>query len=120
PEEPPQFNKGDWVLDSGNPGRPGIFTGRTEQQGPFLMLEIEFGPGDRTFRPVDYLRPANQGADDSPAGRLRRQEFGRAADLRRLITFEKLKGALHDVIYSMEAAQIDFLPYQFKPVLKFI
>lgn len=84
------------------------------------MLEIEFGPGDRTFRPVDYLRPANQGADDSPAGRLRRQEFGRAADLRRLITFEKLKGALHDVIYSMEAAQIDFLPYQFKPVLKFI
>ncbi len=41
-------------------------------------------------------------------------------DLQRLITFEKLKGTLHEFIYSMEAAQIDFYPYQFKPVLKFI
>ncbi|MDZ7262487.1 MAG: SNF2-related protein, partial [candidate division KSB1 bacterium] len=36
------------------------------------------------------------------------------------ITYEKLKGTLHEVIYSMEAAQIDFYPYQFKPVVKFI
>jgi len=46
--------------------------------------------------------------------------FGRMRDLQRLITYEKLKGVLHEVIYSMEAAQIDFYPYQFKPVLKFI
>src|SRR5690606_2076758 len=46
--------------------------------------------------------------------------FGRLRDLQRLLTFEKLKGTLHEVIYSMEAAQIDFYPYQFKPVVKFI
>ncbi|MFU8772745.1 MAG: DEAD/DEAH box helicase [Anaerolineales bacterium] len=37
-----------------------------------------------------------------------------------MITYEKLKGTLHEIVYSMEAAQIDFYPYQFKPVLKFI
>ncbi|BEQ13133.1 hypothetical protein FAK_01990 [Desulfoferula mesophila] len=41
-------------------------------------------------------------------------------DFKRLLTYEKLKGTLHEVIYSMEAAQIKFYPYQFKPVLKFI
>jgi hypothetical protein len=52
--------------------------------------------------------------------RLRAGHFGKVRDLQRLITYEKLKGTLHEVIYSMEAAQIDFYPYQFKPVLKFI
>lgn len=47
-------------------------------------------------------------------------EFGRAEDLRRVLTFEKLRGSLDDLLYSMDAAQIDFLPYQFRPVLKFI
>ena len=52
--------------------------------------------------------------------RLQAGHFGNVRDLQRLITYEKLKGTLHEVIYSMEAAQIDFYPYQFKPVLKFI
>ncbi|MEO5803756.1 MAG: SNF2-related protein [Verrucomicrobiota bacterium] len=43
-----------------------------------------------------------------------------ADNLRRLLTFEKLKGTLHDFIYSMDAARIDFLEYQFKPVLTFV
>jgi len=116
----PDITKGDWVIDTNNPGRPGIFTGRTQRQGPFLMLEIEFGPGDRRFRPVNHLRRAREDDDSSILGRLRSRTFGKIADLRRLITFEKLKGTLHEIIYSMEAAQIDFLPYQFKPVLKFI
>jgi len=46
--------------------------------------------------------------------------FGHIDDLRRLLIFEKLKGALHDFIYSMDAARIQFMEYQYKPVLKFI
>lgn len=116
----PSFARGDWVVDSNNPGRPGIFTGRTTTQGSFTLLEIEFGPGDRRFRPLDYLRPAGQTTAQDLGSRLARGEFGKLSDLRRLLTFEKLKGTLHEVIYSMEAAQIDFYPYQFKPVIKFI
>lgn len=51
---------------------------------------------------------------------VRRGLYGRADDLRRLLTFEKLKGTLHDFLYSMESAKIEFLEYQFKPVLAFL
>ena len=52
--------------------------------------------------------------------KLHRPESGGAEDLRQLLTFEKLKGPLYGFLYSMEVAGIDFLEYQFKPVLKFI
>jgi len=52
------FEKGDWVIDENRPGRPGIFTGRIQQQGHFVLAEIEYGPGDRRFRPMVYLQPA--------------------------------------------------------------
>src|SRR5205814_1020099 len=58
--------------------------------------------------------------DADPVAGVAGGEFGRAEDLQRVLTFEKLRGALHDFLYSMDAAQIDFLPYQFRPVLKFI
>lgn len=84
------------------------------------MIELEYGPSDRRFRPLQYLEPIQQGEDNSLEGRLKKGNFGTIADLQRIMTFEKLKGTLHEVIYSMEAAQIDFYPYQFKPVVKFI
>jgi superfamily II DNA or RNA helicase len=114
------FQKGDWIIDQNQPGRPGIFTGRTQRHGHFLLAEIEFGPGDRRFRPTAYLRPAPREQSLTIAERIGESLWGRISDLRRLLTFEKLRGTLDDIIYSMEAAQIDFLPYQFKPVLKFI
>jgi len=58
--------------------------------------------------------------DNTISGALLAGRYGRARDLQRLITYEKLKGTLHEIIYSMEAAQIDFYPYQFKPVLKLV
>lgn len=114
------FKPGEWVVDLHNPGRPGIYTGNSQRQGPFLLIELEYGPGDRRFRPLDYLEKANQGSDESVEGRISAGRYGTLADFRRLLTFEKLKGTLHELIYSMEAAQIDFYPYQFKPVVKFI
>ena len=36
------------------------------------------------------------------------------------MTFEKLRGMLTDVFYSMKTSEIDFYPHQFKPVLRFI
>ncbi|HEY5047024.1 MAG TPA: hypothetical protein VII49_03260 [Rhizomicrobium sp.] len=46
--------------------------------------------------------------------------FGGPIDLRRVLTFEKIKGDLTNVFYSMEASNTDFYAHQFKPVLKFI
>jgi len=85
--------------------------------GRILMLQLEYGPQDTAYRPEGQLEPAL--VRRSMRQMLAEGRFGQVIDLRRLITFEKLKGTLDEVIYSMEAAQIDFLPYQFKPVLKF-
>lgn len=61
-------------------------------------------------RPLAYLETLGENSIGSIENRLRDGHY-----LQGLITYEKLKGALHEVIYSMEAAQIDFYPYQFKP-----
>ncbi len=82
------------------------------------MVQLSYPGGGTGFRPLASLEVMQ--APGSMDERLRTGHFGKVRDLQRLITFEKLKGTLHEVIYSMEAAQIDFYPYQFKPVLKFI
>lgn len=114
------FNNGDWIIDTNNPGRIGQYTGHSYSAGPHTMVELRFPDGSLKRRPLGVLQPAPQTGAVSIEGRLTTGPFGRSTDLQRLITFEKLKGALHEVVYSMEAAQIDFYPYQFKPVLKFI
>lgn len=112
------FEVGQWVIDIADPSRRGQVTGKTYMAGPHKMVELRFPDGTMKSRPLQALRPAtDEGSiDDQLLG----GRFGRLRDLQRLLTFEKLKGTLHEVIYSMEAAQIDFYPYQFKPVIKFI
>jgi len=82
------------------------------------MIQLSYPGGGTSYRPLDALQPMPP--TTTLGQRLQAGQFGKVRDLQRLITYEKLKGTLHEVIYSMEAAQIDFYPYQFKPVLKFI
>ena len=114
------FSPGDWIIDTKNPGQPGQYTGKWTKAGPHIMVQLSFPGGGASSRPLSFLQPMINGSSSTIEERLREGHFGKLRDLQRLITFEKLKGTLHEVIYSMEAAQIDFYPYQFKPVLKFI
>jgi len=82
------------------------------------MVELRFQDGSTTFRPAFVLE--RLGKVENLEDRLAGARFGRLRDLQRLVTFQKLRGTLQEVIYSMDAAEIDFYPYQFKPVLKFI
>lgn len=116
PEVP--FSRGDWLLDRSNPGQPGQYTGNWSHAGPHIMVELSLAGGSTRWRPLATLEAIPR--TGSIVERFRLGHFGRVRDLQRLITYEKLKGTLHEIIYSMEAAQIDFYPYQFKPVLKFI
>jgi len=121
PEKEIPFSTDDWVIDRNNPGQPGQYTGNWRRAGPHhIMLQLSYPGGGRSFRPLAFLEAMTRNGQGSIEERLRRKHFGNVRDLQRLITYEKLKGTLHEVIYSMEAAQIDFYPYQFKPVLKFI
>ncbi|MDW7773743.1 MAG: helicase-related protein [Desulfobulbaceae bacterium] len=114
------FSTNDWVIDRNNPSHPGQYTGNWRKAGPHIMVQLAYPGGGTSYRPLGALEVMPQTRDGTIEDRLRSGHFGNIGDLQRLITYEKLKGNLHEVIYSMEAAQIDFYPYQFKPVLKFI
>lgn len=101
-----------------NPGRRGITTGRTKQAGSFVMVEVDFGPNEKQYKRFDSLEPA--GEADDPIDLLKLGRYGDPTDLRRCLTFEKVKGDLTNVFYSMESSNTEFYPHQFKPVLKFI
>jgi SNF2 family DNA or RNA helicase len=113
------FKPGDWLIDKSNPGQPGQYTGNCRKAGPHTMVQLIFPGGGSVYRPITCLKLIKN-TKGTIEDRLKEGHFGKIRDLQRLITYEKLKGVLYEVIYSMEAAQIDFYPYQFKPVLKFI
>jgi superfamily II DNA or RNA helicase len=114
------FAKGAWILERDNPGHLGQYTGEHRKAGPHVMVGLQYPNGEVRFRPLACLELQPSTSTASLGSLLAAGRFGSTRDLQRLVTYEKLKGTLHEVIYSMEAAQIDFYPYQFKPVLKFI
>src|SRR5687768_4688162 len=112
------FTAGQTVYHVNSPARRGVLTGRKRQTGPITAWEVVFGANDRVYIPEAVLRQEEQ--SDSLEDKIAAGQFGRPDDLRRRMTFEKLKGSLSEFIYSMDVAEIDFLEYQFKPVLKFV
>lgn len=101
-----------------NPGRQGSTTGRTKRAGSFMMVEVNFGPNEKQFKRYELLEPIDE--DKDVFDLLKDGLFGSPSDLRRVLTFEKIKGELTNVFYSMEASNTDFYPHQFKPVMRFI
>jgi SNF2-related domain len=101
-----------------NPGRQGTTTGRSKKAGSVLMVEVDFGPNEKLFKRYEFLELATTEAglfDLLEAG-----VFGGPSDLRRVLTFEKIKGELTNIFYSMEASNTDFYAHQFKPAMRFI
>ncbi len=101
-----------------NPGRQGTTTGKTRQTGTRLFVQIDFGSNDKLYKPYELIEPVCSAPDVHDL--LDAGSFGGPSDLRRILTFEKIKGELTNVLYSMEASNTVFFPHQFKPVLKFI
>lgn len=104
----------------GDPTRCGLLTGKTRpgRRGKGLRYQITF-PDSTCWVPGDQIdvMPLER---ESPIDLLQTGKLGRAVDLRRTLTHVRLTGRLADVIYSMEATNTDFYPYQFKPVLRFL
>jgi hypothetical protein len=84
-----------------NPGRQGTTTGRTKKVGTFVMVEVDFGPNEKQFKRYELLEiiaDQKELFDLLAAG-----TFGGPSGLRRVLTFEKIKGELTNIFYSMEA-----------------
>ena len=113
------FKEGDRVFRVNDPARIGIVTGKFSQGHMGQRVEVAFPDAHENVY-ASYLRHAADPGRSSPSDLLSQGIFGQAKDLRRLMTCEKLKGTLSEMIYAMDSADIEFMPYQYKPVLKFI
>jgi superfamily II DNA or RNA helicase len=107
------------VFHTANPGRIGVLTGN-QLDAMCLMAEVDWGSGGAEFVDVELLEMRGGAKLQDAAACVRDRRYGTLDDLRRRITFEKLRGTLTDVVYSMKTAEIDFYPHQFKPALRFI
>ena len=101
-----------------NPGKQGVTTGETLESAGRLLVQVDFGTNEINFRKFEQLEPIED--QESLIGMIEKGKYGSLADLRRVITFEKVKGQLTNIFYSMESSNTDFYPHQFKPVLKFL
>lgn len=101
-----------------DPGRTGVTTGNVWSRSGLTLVEIRFGPSELTRKQYEMLEPVIIG--ESSLDLARRGNYGSPRDLRRVLTFEKIRGDLTSIFYSMESSNTDFYPHQFKPVLKFV
>jgi superfamily II DNA or RNA helicase len=106
------------VYHRANPGRFGFLTGK-RLDAMTLLAEVDWGSRIE-FEDVSQLVVRDNSVMPSIDGDVKSGRYGTVNDLRRRITFEKLRGMLTDVFYSMKTSEIDFYPYQFKPVLRFV
>jgi superfamily II DNA or RNA helicase len=100
-----------------SPDESGTVTQERRTRGQRLYVGVNFRNGLRLV-PVDQLEPVKAG--ETPSDLLKAGRLSGVSHLRRAIIYRRLSGKLDDVIYSMEATNTDFYPYQFKPVLKLL
>lgn len=106
------------VYHAANPGRIGVLTGN-KLVAMCPMAEVNWG-AEKEFVDVDTLRVLDATRPSTLDEDVAQGRYGTLQDLRRRMTFEKLRGLLTDVFYSMKTSEIDFYAHQFKPVLRFI
>ena len=113
------FLPGNHVRLIHNPGRTGIVSpsGCREQSG-VIQVQIQFGDGALSWMRATQVERLPNTVD--ARGDFIRGRVAGPDSMRRILMHEKMGGRLSGVLYSMEASDTKFLPYQFKPVLKLI
>lgn len=110
---------GDKVRLIANPGRVGILGNDTDGPPHRQRVLVTYLDGDEEF----VLKGALEKVEARPTGpyaEIARGSYGRADDLRGLMTYYRLSGRLANLIYSLNTTNTQFLAYQFKPVLHFL
>ena len=80
---------------------------------------VRWDDGQAGWHPERQLRLAPTEPPDA-FDLLEEGRFCGPGELRRNVTFCQVAGNVHNLVYSMDATNIDFLPYQYKPVLTFL
>jgi SNF2 family DNA or RNA helicase len=96
----------------------GVFTGVTIPMGSQIMYQIKRDTGFCTAFRESGFQLATQVPD--PNQSFERGIFADYEKFRQFLTHLRIKGSLTNIVYSMKYGDVEFFPYQFKPVFKFI
>ena len=110
---------GDRVRVIANPGRVGMVGKEIDGSPARRRVLVQFLDGSEEFVLAASLEKVGH-ESVGPYERIRSGRFGRASDLRGLITHFRLSGKLANLIYSLNTTNTEFLAYQFKPVLQYL
>ena len=108
------------VVSVDDPSRKGWIVGGPRNRSDALVYRIKWDDGLFGWTPEYAFERVDEEIHDDVFSLLEKRKFGRLNDLRRNLTFILLGGRLANVVYSMDATNTEFLPYQFKPVLTFL
>lgn len=100
-----------------DPSKIGYTTAARKKIGPMEYVQVDFGT-TKSYYPESHLEIVHE--YENPEVLFKRGAFGAPDSLRMAVILEKLRGQITNMFYSMNVSSADFLPYQFKPVLKFI
>jgi SNF2 family DNA or RNA helicase len=109
--------KGTKVRPVYNPGHVGECTGRTIPRGPTVRVQVKFPDATTEYISETELELADTTETLDEFELIEQGKFGRAADLRRNLTYLHLSGRLANLVYSMGVTNTDFYPHQYKPLL---
>jgi SNF2 family DNA or RNA helicase len=110
-----KFKIGDIVIDIFSQKR-GPVVGSRDVGGRKEWL-VFFSQNDKQYVNEDFLKIEK----DCPVAELfKKGEFLGIDELKRILSFMKIKGDLTNIYYSMHNSAADFMAHQFKPVMKFI
>lgn len=98
-------------------GQYGTITGNTQPIGNITFWEVDF---DGTFHKVSESQLVLVPSVVSPLDSFKNRDFDDFSKLRQYLTHIRITGELTNIVYSMKYGDVEFLPYQFKPVFKFI
>jgi len=112
------YQRGDFVRKKRNPGMAAsVVEGPIDDAGDILWkVRLPDGSVRKWEAGTFELVPQKETIADL----LRKAQFGRKSDFSQLLTFHRLDQPLTNNIYSLHSNRIDFYPFQFKPLLKFI
>ena len=115
---------GDIVQLENDPSRRGVIAKgpRRRRLGnvEYDVWYVRWDDGTAGWQPEHQLRLAPTKPSDALELLEEGRFCGRHSELRRNVTFCQVAGNVRNLVYSMDATNIEFLPYQYKPVLTFL
>lgn len=100
-----------------DPSKIGHTTAARKNIGPMQYVQVDYGT-TKNYHPESHLEVVLE--HENPDVLFKKGAYGAPDTLRMAVILEKLQGQITNMFYSMNVSSADFLPYQFKPVLKFI